>query len=82
MYNETHLEEFIQLLKLPAYILKLPLDDPKQVNTDCPLELVSLLNQFYQTMDISALHASQTPCHICLSLRFIIYYFHVKKIIC
>ena len=44
MYNETHLEEFIQLLKLPAYILKLPLDDPKQVNTDCPLELVSLLN--------------------------------------
>ena len=43
MYNETHLEEFIQLLKLPAYILKLPLDDPKQVNTDCPLELVSLL---------------------------------------
>lgn len=69
MYNETHLEEFIQLLKLPAYILKLPLDDPKQVNTDCPLELVSLLNQFYQTMDISALHASQTPCHICFPFK-------------
>ena len=69
MYNETHQEEFIQLLKLPAYILKLPLDDPKQVNTDCPLELVSLLNQFYQTMDISALHASQTPCHICFPFK-------------
>lgn len=30
MYNETHLKEFIQLLKLPAYILKLPLDDPNR----------------------------------------------------
>ena len=69
MYNETHLEEFIHLLKLPAYILKLPLDDPKQVDTDCPLELVILLNQFYRTMDISALHASQTPCHICFPFK-------------
>lgn len=69
MYNETHLEEFIQLLKLPTYVLKLPLDDSKQVTTDCPLELVILLNQFYQTMDLSTLHASQTPCHICFPFK-------------
>lgn len=69
MYNETHLSELIQLLKLPTYILNLPLDDPTQVNTDCPLELVILLNQFYRSMDISALHASQTPCHICFPFK-------------
>ena len=69
MYNETHLEEFIQLLKLPAYILKLPLDDPKQVNTDRPW--IFLPSMPPRLPAISAFH-----------LRFIIYYFHVKKIIC
>lgn len=69
MDHETHLEELLQLLKLPTYALKLPLDDPTQVDTDCPLELVILINRFYRAMDLSALHASQALCHICLPFK-------------